>query len=63
MIDTPSVDWLALSPSVALLGASAIALLAAVIVPDWMRKGVAAAVAFVGFVVATVLAALLEPPW
>ena len=33
MIDTPSVDWLALSPTLALLAASAVALLGAVIVP------------------------------
>ena len=52
MIDTPSVDWLALSPSIALLAASGLALLAAVIVPAWMRKGVAAGIVFVGFVIA-----------
>ena len=45
MIDKPSVDWLALSPTVALLGASGVALLAAVMVPAWMRKGAAAAIA------------------
>ena len=56
MIDKPSVDWLALSPTVALLGASGVALLAAVMVPAWMRKGAAAAIALVGFVVAAVLA-------
>ena len=56
MIDTPSVDWLALSPTVALLVASGVALLAAVIVPTWMRKSVAAGTAFTGFVVAAVLA-------
>ncbi|MGH3136543.1 MAG: NADH-quinone oxidoreductase subunit N [Gaiellaceae bacterium] len=59
MIDTPTVDWLALSPSVALLGASGAALLAAVIVPDWMRKGIAATIALVGFVVAAVLAGVV----
>ncbi len=59
MIDTPSVDWLALSPVLALLAASGIALLAAVIVPTWMRKGTAAAVVFVGFVVAAVLAGVV----
>ncbi|HEU5264449.1 MAG TPA: NADH-quinone oxidoreductase subunit N [Gaiellaceae bacterium] len=56
MIDKPSVDWLALSPTVALLGASGVALLAAVTVPAWMRKGAAAAIALAGFVVAAVLA-------
>ena len=59
MIDTPTVDWLALSPTVALLGASGIALLAAVLVPTWMRKSAAAAVALVGFVLAAVLAGVV----
>ncbi|MCS7008237.1 MAG: hypothetical protein NZL88_11850, partial [Gaiellaceae bacterium] len=57
MIDAPKVDWLALGPSLALLGASGIALLASVLVPEWMRKAVAAGVAFVGFVLASVLGA------
>ncbi len=55
MIDTPSVDWLALSPTVALLGAAGVALLSALL-PDWMRKPVAAAAAIAGFVVAAILA-------
>ncbi|HEU0247110.1 MAG TPA: NADH-quinone oxidoreductase subunit N [Gaiellaceae bacterium] len=59
MIDTPSVDWLALSPAVALLSASGLALLAAVVVPEWMRKAVAAAVALAGFVTAAVLAGVV----
>lgn len=59
MIDTPSVDWLALSPTVALLSASGLALLAAVVVPAWMRKAVAAAVALAGFVSAAVLAGVV----
>jgi NADH-quinone oxidoreductase subunit N len=59
MIDTPKVDWLALSPVLALLGASGVALLAAVIVPPWMRKGTAAFAAFTGFVVAAVLAGVV----
>ncbi len=59
MIDTPSVDWLALSPTVALLAASGLALVAAVVVPEWMRKAVAAAVAFAGFVTAAVLAGVV----
>ncbi|MGH3066179.1 MAG: NADH-quinone oxidoreductase subunit N [Gaiellaceae bacterium] len=59
MIDTPTVDWLALSPSVVLLGASGVALLAAVVVPAWMRKGIAAAVTLAGFVVAAVLAGVV----
>ncbi|MGH3134519.1 MAG: NADH-quinone oxidoreductase subunit N [Gaiellaceae bacterium] len=59
MIDTPNVDWLALSPTLALLGASGVALLAAVLVPSWMRRTVAAVVAFAGFVVAAVLAGIV----
>ncbi len=55
MIDTPTVDWLALSPTVALLGAAAVALLS-VLLPAWMRKGVSAAAALVGFAVAAGLA-------
>jgi NADH-quinone oxidoreductase subunit N len=59
VIDTPSVDWLALSPTVALLCASGVALLATVIVPAWMRRGIAAATALAGFVVAAVLAGIV----
>ena len=55
MIDTPTVDWLALSPTIALLGAAGVALLSALL-PAWMRKAVAAAAAIAGFVVAAVLA-------
>ncbi len=51
MIDTPNVDWLALSPSVALLAAAGIALLS-VLLPEWMQKPLAATAAFAGFVVA-----------
>ena len=59
MIETPSVDWLALSPALALLGASGIALLGAVLMPSWMRKTVAAVVVFAGFVVAAVFAGIV----
>jgi NADH-quinone oxidoreductase subunit N len=59
VIDTPSVDWLALSPTLALLGASGVALLAAVLTPSWMRHGVAAGVALLGFVLAAVLAGVV----
>ena len=59
MIETPSVDWLALSPTIALLGASGVVLLAAVLVPSWMRKGLGAGVAFLGFVLAAVLAGVV----
>ncbi len=59
MIDTPTVDWFALSPTLALLGASGVALLGAVLVPSWMRRAVAATVVFAGFVTAAVLAAFV----
>jgi NADH-quinone oxidoreductase subunit N len=55
MIETPTVDWLALSPTLALLGGAAVALLAALL-PEWMRKGVAGGAALGGFVVAAGLA-------
>ena len=51
MIDTPTVDWLALSPTIALLVAAGVALLSALL-PAWMRKGVSAVAAIVGFAVA-----------
>ena len=55
MIDTPTVDWFALSPTLALLGAAAVALLS-VLLPAWMQKGVAATAAFAGSVTAAALA-------
>jgi NADH-quinone oxidoreductase subunit N len=59
VIDTPKVDWLALAPTLALLGGSGVALLLAVIVPSWLRKSLAAIAAFAGFVVAAVFAGIL----
>ena len=59
MIETPSVDWLALSPTLALLAAGGVALLSAVLLPDWMRRTVSAVVVFAGFVVAAVFAGIL----
>ena len=59
MIETPKVDWLALAPVLALLGASGIALLAAVLVPAWLRKTVSAVAVFAGFVVAAVFAGIV----
>ena len=59
MIPTPHVDWFAMSPSLALLGVAAIALLAAVLVPAGSRKAVSATVTFGGFLGAFVAAALL----
>jgi NADH-quinone oxidoreductase subunit N len=58
VIDTPTVDWLALSPTIALLAAAGVALLSALL-PDWMRKSVAGAAALLGFVVAAVCAGVV----
>jgi NADH-quinone oxidoreductase subunit N len=51
MIDTPSVDWFALAPEIALLAAAGVAVLS-VLLPEWMRLWVAATAAFAGFAVA-----------
>ncbi len=59
MIRTPHVDWFALSPELALLGAGGIALMAAVLVPRSIRKPLAAIVCALGFLGAIVLAAIL----
>jgi NADH-quinone oxidoreductase subunit N len=59
VIQTPSVDWLALSPVLAMLAASGLALLGAVLLPAWMRRGVSAGAVFIGFVVAAVLAVVV----
>jgi NADH-quinone oxidoreductase subunit N len=58
-VKTPAVDWFALSPSLALLAGSSLALLAAVLVPVAARRIVAASAAALGFVAAGVFAALL----
>ena len=58
-IATPHVDWLALSPELSLLGAAAVCLLAAVLVPAWARRGTAAFVALAGFVTAGIFAGVV----
>jgi len=58
-IQTPTVDWLALSPALALLAAAAICLLGAVLVPTRGRRAFSAIFAGAGFVVAGVLAAIV----
>lgn len=58
-IATPKVDWLALSPALALLAAAAICLLGAVLVPTGARRIFSATVAGAGFVAAGVLAAFV----
>ena len=59
MIPTPKVDWLALAPTLSLLGASGAALLGSVLVPWWMRRFFTAFVTFAGFVTAGVFAAVV----
>ena len=59
MIPTPKIDWLALAPTLALLGASGVGLLGSVLVPEWMRRGFTAFVVFAGFVTAGVLAGVV----
>ncbi|MGB2875486.1 MAG: NADH-quinone oxidoreductase subunit N [Gaiellaceae bacterium] len=56
---TPHVDWFALSAPLALLGAGAVALLSAVLLPRGWRRGFGAAVCALGFAGAIVAAALL----
>ncbi len=56
MIHRPPVDWFALSPVFALLGASSIALMAAVLVPARARKPFAASVTVLGYAGAGVAA-------
>ncbi len=56
---TPAVDWLALSPVLALSAAAGVALLAAVLLPLPWRRPTAATAAAAGFLAAFVWAALL----
>ncbi len=59
MIHRPHVDWFLLAPSNALLGASAICLLGAVLFPSGTRRAATAVVCAAGFVTAFVFAVLL----
>jgi NADH-quinone oxidoreductase subunit N len=56
VIDTPNVDWLALSPSLALLAAAGLCLLGAVLVPGIARHAFSAVVCAGGFIAAGILA-------
>jgi NADH-quinone oxidoreductase subunit N len=58
-MDTPSVDWFALSPSLALLGAGGVALLGAVLVPRAGVRVFSAVVCALGYVGAGAAAGLL----
>jgi NADH-quinone oxidoreductase subunit N len=59
MIETPSVDWFALSPSLVALAAAAICLLSAVFAPRWLLRPFAAFICALGFIGAFVAAAIL----
>ena len=59
MIDTPSVDWFALSPALATLGAAAICLLSGAFVPRWILRPFAAFFCALGFIGGGALAILL----
>ena len=59
MIETPNVDWLALSPALSLLAAAAVALLAAVFVPRRGRRPFAAFTCAAGAIAAFVFAVIL----
>jgi NADH-quinone oxidoreductase subunit N len=59
MIDTPSVDWFAISPSLATLGAAAICLLSGAFMPRWFLRPFAAFFCALGFVGGGVLAGLV----
>jgi NADH-quinone oxidoreductase subunit N len=58
VIDTPTVDWLALAPSLALLAAAALCLLGAVLVPRLARRAFSAVVCGAGFLAAGILAGI-----
>jgi NADH-quinone oxidoreductase subunit N len=59
VIDTPSVDWLALSPTLALLGLSAVTLLGAVIVPQAYQLVFSVVVSLAGFATSAALSVVV----
>jgi NADH-quinone oxidoreductase subunit N len=59
VIETPSIDWFALSPSLVTLGAATICLLSSVVVPQWLLRPFAAFFCVLGFAGGIVAAALL----
>jgi NADH-quinone oxidoreductase subunit N len=60
VIEKPHVDWFALAPSLALLGAAGLLLMIAVFVPRGPRRAVAAFTGFAGFATSLVFAVLLD---
>jgi NADH-quinone oxidoreductase subunit N len=59
VIETPSIDWAALSPELVLLTAAALAMLFAVLIPKWLEKPLAAIVCALGFVGAFIASGVL----
>ncbi len=59
MIDKPTVDWFALSPTLAMIAATGVLLLVAVFAPKRHLRSVSAIVCGLGFVVAFVFAVVL----
>ena len=59
MIHTPHVDWLTLSPELSMLGAAAVCLMLAVLVPRGARRPLSASAAIVGFVTGGVFAGVV----
>jgi NADH-quinone oxidoreductase subunit N len=59
VIDTPSIDWLALSPVLAPLAGAGIALLLSVVLPYGVRRAIAAFFGALGLLVGLILAAYL----
>src|SRR6478672_8825142 len=59
-IQTPHVDWFALSPALSLICASGVLLFVAVLAPRDARKPLAASVAFAGFITSFVFAVVLD---
>jgi NADH-quinone oxidoreductase subunit N len=59
VIQTPHVDWFVLTPELSLLGAGAVCLLLAVLVPASWRKPLSAGVAFAGFLTGGIFAAFV----
>jgi len=59
VINTPSVDWFAISPSLAALGAAAICLLSGAFMPRWILRPFAAFFCALGFIAGAALATLV----
>ena len=59
MIDTPNVDWLALSPTLALLAVSALTLLGGVFYPRHAVRSFVVFVSVAGFAASAVLSAVV----